>query len=183
MVDGTAMTLGFKAANIIISPFQPSVGWTMSEESISLYQKRIQIILARSKDVSAISKPAILVLGVCRLFSVALAALGTAQRTESGGAVRFAGAAFLHFRSDHSGAGHFLAGRGADHFRDPAVFRDRHGRAGLVRLFLFSNLWTDLFMMVEQWVQGERPARMRLDKSPWNREKLIKKGGPTVYGC
>lgn len=31
--------------------------------------------------------------------------------------------------------------------------------------------------MIEHWVQGERPARMRLDKAPWNREKLIKKGG------
>jgi polyferredoxin len=35
-------------------------------------------------------------------------------------------------------------------------------------------------MMIEHWVQGERPARMRLDKAPWNREKLIKKG--TTYG-
>ena len=46
--------------------------------------------------------------------------------------------------------------------------------------FCFQTLWTDLFMMVEHWVQGERPARMRLDKGPWNREKFVKKGG--VYG-
>ncbi|HCK80429.1 MAG TPA: cytochrome c oxidase accessory protein CcoG [Candidatus Competibacter sp.] len=43
--------------------------------------------------------------------------------------------------------------------------------------FCFQTLWTDLFMMVEHWVQGERPARMRLDKGPWNREKFAKKGG------
>ena len=46
--------------------------------------------------------------------------------------------------------------------------------------FCFQTLWTDLFMMIERWVQGERPARMRLDKKPWNREKLVKKG--TTYG-
>ncbi|MBS1213359.1 MAG: iron-sulfur cluster-binding protein, partial [Proteobacteria bacterium] len=43
--------------------------------------------------------------------------------------------------------------------------------------FCFQTLWTDLYMMIEYWVQGERPARMRLDKAPWSREKLIKKGG------
>ncbi|MDS4028087.1 MAG: cytochrome c oxidase accessory protein CcoG [Candidatus Contendobacter sp.] len=46
--------------------------------------------------------------------------------------------------------------------------------------FCFQTLWTDLYMMIEHWVQGERPARMRLDKGPWNREKLIKRGG--TYG-
>jgi cytochrome c oxidase accessory protein FixG len=43
--------------------------------------------------------------------------------------------------------------------------------------FCFQTLWTDLFMMIERWVQGERPARMRLDKGPWNREKIVKRGG------
>ncbi|MBL8251487.1 MAG: cytochrome c oxidase accessory protein CcoG [Candidatus Competibacter sp.] len=43
--------------------------------------------------------------------------------------------------------------------------------------FCFQTLWTDLFIMIEHWMQGERPARMRLDKAPWTREKLIKKGG------
>lgn len=43
--------------------------------------------------------------------------------------------------------------------------------------FCFQTLWTDLFIMIEHWLQGERPARMRLDKGPWNREKIIKKGG------
>lgn len=46
--------------------------------------------------------------------------------------------------------------------------------------FCFQTLWTDLFMMVEKWVQGERPARMRLDQGPWTREKILKKGG--TYG-
>ncbi|PIE82853.1 MAG: cytochrome c oxidase accessory protein CcoG [Candidatus Contendobacter odensis] len=42
--------------------------------------------------------------------------------------------------------------------------------------FCFQTLWTDLYMMIEHWVQGERPARMRLDRAPWNREKALKKG-------
>lgn len=43
--------------------------------------------------------------------------------------------------------------------------------------FCFQTLWTDLYMMIEHWVQGDRPARMRLDRGPWNQEKLLKKGG------
>ncbi len=42
--------------------------------------------------------------------------------------------------------------------------------------FCFQTLWTDVFMFIERWVQGERPARMRLDKQPWSGEKLFKKG-------
>lgn len=44
--------------------------------------------------------------------------------------------------------------------------------------FCFQTLWTDLYMMVEKWIQGERPARVRLDKVSWlSREKIIKRGG------
>ncbi|MDD3608735.1 MAG: cytochrome c oxidase accessory protein CcoG [Halothiobacillaceae bacterium] len=42
--------------------------------------------------------------------------------------------------------------------------------------FCFQTLWTDLFMFVERWVQGDRPARMRLLKAPWNGEKTTKIG-------
>ncbi len=42
--------------------------------------------------------------------------------------------------------------------------------------FCFQTLWTDLFMRIEYWVQGERPARIRLDQQPWGPEKLRKKG-------
>jgi cytochrome c oxidase accessory protein FixG len=41
--------------------------------------------------------------------------------------------------------------------------------------FCFQTLWTDVYMFVERIVQGERPARIRLDKQPWTREKIIKK--------
>ncbi len=42
--------------------------------------------------------------------------------------------------------------------------------------FCFQTLWTDVFMHIEHWVQGERPARIRLAKSTWTTEKIIKLG-------
>jgi cytochrome c oxidase accessory protein FixG len=38
------------------------------------------------------------------------------------------------------------------------------------------TVWTDLFMWVERRIQGDRNERMRLDRQPWSREKLLKKG-------
>jgi cytochrome c oxidase accessory protein FixG len=37
------------------------------------------------------------------------------------------------------------------------------------------TVWTDLFMMVERWIEGDRNARMRLDKTPFSAGKLAKK--------
>ncbi|MEJ2309206.1 MAG: cytochrome c oxidase accessory protein CcoG [Gammaproteobacteria bacterium] len=42
--------------------------------------------------------------------------------------------------------------------------------------FCFQTLWTDVFVLVERIVQGERPARIRLSKQPMNREKAVKLG-------
>jgi cytochrome c oxidase accessory protein FixG len=43
--------------------------------------------------------------------------------------------------------------------------------------FCFQTLWLDCFMWIEHMLQGERPARMRLAKQPWNAEKIFKIGG------
>lgn len=43
--------------------------------------------------------------------------------------------------------------------------------------FCFQTLWLDCFMWIEYLFQGERPARMRLAKQPWNLEKIFKVGG------
>ncbi len=43
--------------------------------------------------------------------------------------------------------------------------------------FCFQTLWTDFFIWIEARIQGERPARVRLYRQPWNREKLLKIGG------
>ncbi len=40
--------------------------------------------------------------------------------------------------------------------------------------FCFQTLWTDAYIFIERWVQGERPARIRLNKQPWNTEKIWK---------
>ncbi|MDR3518408.1 MAG: cytochrome c oxidase accessory protein CcoG [Azospirillaceae bacterium] len=37
------------------------------------------------------------------------------------------------------------------------------------------TVWTDLFMLVERWVEGDRPARMQLDRTGFSLEKLKKK--------
>lgn len=42
--------------------------------------------------------------------------------------------------------------------------------------FCFQTIWTDLFVWIEKQVQGERPARIRLQRQPWNREKIFKLG-------
>lgn len=42
--------------------------------------------------------------------------------------------------------------------------------------FCFQTVWTDLFIWIEKQVQGERTARLRLLKQPWNAEKIAKIG-------
>lgn len=41
--------------------------------------------------------------------------------------------------------------------------------------FCPQTVWTDLFVKVEQWLQGDRAARIRLDKGPWNFNKIWRK--------
>ena len=43
--------------------------------------------------------------------------------------------------------------------------------------FCFQTLWTDFFIWIEHKIQGERPARVRLFRQPWDREKITKIGG------
>lgn len=42
--------------------------------------------------------------------------------------------------------------------------------------FCFQTLWSDLFIFIEQLIQGERTARLRLKKQAWNTEKITKVG-------
>jgi cytochrome c oxidase accessory protein FixG len=37
------------------------------------------------------------------------------------------------------------------------------------------TVWTDLFMLVERWIEGDRNAQIKLDQSPMTREKLFKR--------
>jgi len=36
--------------------------------------------------------------------------------------------------------------------------------------------WTELFIWIEQWTEGDRSRRMKLDRGPWNLEKITRKG-------
>jgi len=42
------------------------------------------------------------------------------------------------------------------------------------------TVWTDLFIMVERLIEGDRNARIRLDKSSWTLEKIGKKSAKHV---
>lgn len=42
--------------------------------------------------------------------------------------------------------------------------------------FCFQTLWTDAFRWFERFIQGDRVARLRLEKQPWNAEKIRKVG-------
>jgi cytochrome c oxidase accessory protein FixG len=42
--------------------------------------------------------------------------------------------------------------------------------------FCFQTLWTDLYMLIERLVQGDRVARIRLDKGPWSINRVLRKG-------
>ncbi len=40
----------------------------------------------------------------------------------------------------------------------------------------WQTVWTDLFMWVERKIEGDRNAQMKLDKQPWNAQKITKRG-------
>ena len=39
------------------------------------------------------------------------------------------------------------------------------------------TVWTETFMWIENWVEGDRAKRMKLDQAPWNAEKILRKTG------
>lgn len=42
--------------------------------------------------------------------------------------------------------------------------------------FCFQTLWMDAFRFIEKFIQGDRVARIRLDRQAWNFEKIWKRG-------
>lgn len=42
--------------------------------------------------------------------------------------------------------------------------------------FCFQTLWMDAFRWLERYIQGDRVARLRLEKQPWDKEKIRKVG-------
>jgi cytochrome c oxidase accessory protein FixG len=43
--------------------------------------------------------------------------------------------------------------------------------------FCFQTLWMDAYRFIERAIQGDRVARIRLEKQAWNGEKILKVGG------
>jgi cytochrome c oxidase accessory protein FixG len=37
------------------------------------------------------------------------------------------------------------------------------------------TVWTETFIWIEQWVEGDRQKRIKLDKGPWNTNKILRK--------
>ncbi|HEV2230167.1 MAG TPA: cytochrome c oxidase accessory protein CcoG [Steroidobacteraceae bacterium] len=37
------------------------------------------------------------------------------------------------------------------------------------------TVWTELFVWIEQWTEGKRSRRMKLDRGPWTAEKVLRK--------
>ena len=38
------------------------------------------------------------------------------------------------------------------------------------------TVWTEVFLWIERWTEGDRNSRMKLDASPWNRRKIARRG-------
>ena len=37
------------------------------------------------------------------------------------------------------------------------------------------TVWSEVFLWIEQWVEGDRPQQIKLDKAPWNKDKITKR--------
>ena len=37
------------------------------------------------------------------------------------------------------------------------------------------TVWTEVFIWIDQWIEGDRQKRIKLDKSPWNANKILRK--------
>jgi cytochrome c oxidase accessory protein FixG len=37
------------------------------------------------------------------------------------------------------------------------------------------TVWTETFIWIERWIEGDRQKRMKLDAAPWNAEKILRK--------
>jgi len=42
------------------------------------------------------------------------------------------------------------------------------------------TVWTEVFLWMERWTEGDRHKRMKLDAAAWSRDKLMRKGGKHV---
>jgi hypothetical protein len=146
----------WKRSTSPFAPFQPSVGWTMSEESISLYQKRIQIYPRSVKGRFRNLKTGILVLAYVVYYLLPWLRWERPNAPNQAILYDLPGRHFYIFDLVIQVQDIFWLAGVLIIFAILLFFVT--GIAGRVwcGYFCFQTLWTDLFMMVEQWVQGER---------------------------
>jgi cytochrome c oxidase accessory protein FixG len=170
----------FDAINTIVSHRFTFIGWNMSEDSIQLYQKRIQIHPRSVKGPFRNLKTGVMALAYAVYFLLPWLRWERPNAPDQAVLYDLPGRHFYIFGLTVQVQDIFWLAGVLIIFAILLFFVT--GLAGRVwcGYFCFQTLWTDLFMMIEHRVQGERPARIRLDKKPWNREKWIKKG--TTYG-
>ena len=86
--------------------------------------------------------------------------------------VDLANRALLHLQHRDLAARVLFRRRAADHGRDRPV--PRHQRVGRAWCGYAcpQTVWTDLFQHVDRWIDGDRNARIRLDRAPMDLGKL-----------
>jgi cytochrome c oxidase accessory protein FixG len=42
------------------------------------------------------------------------------------------------------------------------------------------TVWTEVFVMIERWTEGDRQKRIKLDKASWSREKVLRKSSKQI---
>jgi cytochrome c oxidase accessory protein FixG len=42
------------------------------------------------------------------------------------------------------------------------------------------TVYTEIFLLIERWLEGDRPARMRFDRSGWTTQKLLRRGSKHI---
>ena len=107
---------------------------------------------------------------------LAMAAVVASKRARPGDPVRYPRSAVLSFRSRCTAFTSFLAGLAAVDRSLPVVFRHRHRRPCFLRFLLFYTIWFDVLYRIAHFVEGDRNARIRLEKSPFNGRKILRRG-------
>lgn len=152
-------------------------GWLMSEDTVQLYQKRIQIHPRSVKGRFRNLKTGALILAYIIYYLLPWVRWDRPNAPDQAVLYDLPGRHFYIFSLTIQVQDIFWLAGVLVIFAMLLFFVT--GLAGRVwcGYFCFQTLWTDLYMMIEHRVQGDRPARLRLDRGPWNREKLLKKGG------
>jgi hypothetical protein len=150
-----------------------------------LYQARRQDLSAGRQRLFPQPQVDLLIVDARHLLPAAVGALGSrAGRPEPGGAGRFSRPALLFLLHRDLAAGGLLPHRPADARRARPVPDERSSPAGSgAAITCPQTVWTDLFMLVERKIEGDRRERIGLDAEPWSAAKVAAKAASISSGC